>query len=84
MAAWRARPDTVRLLLERGAPQRDATSRGRTPLMLAIKRGVDSYWTERRTPEPSRLLLEAGASMEGIRLPTGYDAVDALLRQRGR
>lgn len=84
VAAWKLRADLVKLLLERGAPVNAKDEKGRTPLMLAVKACVDSYWTERRTPEPTRLLLAAGASMEGIPLPTGYDAVDALLHPRGQ
>lgn len=55
---------------------------GRTVLQLAVKACVDSYWTEIRSPDSVRALLEAGASTAGIELPTGYDEVDELLRQR--
>jgi len=40
---------------------------------------VDSYWTERRSPESVEALLEAGASLGGVTVPSGYAAVDALL-----
>ena len=53
---------------------------GRTPLQLAVKACVDSYWTDRRSPHSVRALLEAGASKDGIAVPTGYDEIDALLR----
>ena len=43
VAAWRARHDTVKLLLARGAPVDARDSRGRTPLMLAVQACVDSY-----------------------------------------
>jgi hypothetical protein len=49
------------------------------PNQLAVKACVDSYWTERRTPDSVRSLLEAGASIDGIELPTGYDEIDKLL-----
>ncbi len=81
VAAWKLRADLVTLLLQRGAPVNAKDDNGRTPLMLAVKACVDSYWTERRTPEPARHLLEAGASVDGIAIPSGYDAIDALLRQ---
>jgi ankyrin repeat protein len=81
VAAWKLRADLVQLLLERGAAVDAKDGKGRTPLMLAVKGCVDSYWTERRTPEPARLLLAAGASVEGLPVPSGYDAVDVLLRQ---
>jgi hypothetical protein len=45
-----------------------------------VKACVDSYWTDRRSPDSVRVLLEAGASDEGIELPTGYDEIDVLLR----
>lgn len=84
VAAWQLRADLVELLLQRGAQVDARDGKGRTPLMLAVKACVDSYWTERRTPEPARLLLAAGASVDGVSIPTGYDALDALLRRDGR
>jgi ankyrin repeat protein len=84
VASWKLRADLVELLLQRGSPVDAREGKGRTPLMLAVKACVDSYWTERRTPEPARLLLEAGASVDGVSIPTGYDALDALLRRDGR
>jgi ankyrin repeat protein len=84
VASWKLRADLVELLLRRGSPVDARDGKGRTPLMLAVKACVDSYWTERRTPEPARLLLEAGASVDGVSIPTGYDALDALLRRDGR
>jgi len=50
--------------------------------MLAAKACVDSYWTEDRAPDSVAALLAAGASINGIHLPTGYDAVDELIRHR--
>ncbi len=80
VAAWKLRADLVQLLLQRGAPVDVRDGKGRTPLMLAVSACVDSYWTERRTPEPARLLLTAGASRDGVLYPSGYQAVDDLLR----
>ncbi|OLC07471.1 MAG: hypothetical protein AUH41_10420 [Gemmatimonadetes bacterium 13_1_40CM_66_11] len=65
VAAWQSRPDLVQLLIERGADVNATDEKGRTPLVLAHKARVDSYWRERATPEPERLLRAAGA-----RLPT--------------
>jgi ankyrin repeat protein len=79
IAAWRGWHDSLRLLLERGAPVNVRDSKGRTPLALAVKACVDSYWVERRSPESVAALLKAGASVEGV-APSGYDAVDELLR----
>jgi ankyrin repeat protein len=84
VAAWKLRGDLVQLLIERGAPVDAKDGKGRTPLMLAVKACVDSYWTERRTAEPAQLLLAAGARVDGVPYPTGYAEVDALLKARGR
>ncbi len=82
VAAWRAHHDTVKLLVSRGAPidARDGT--GRTPLMLAVRACVDSYWTNRRAPESVDTLLRAGAPTEGVKYPSGYVEVDNLLQDR--
>ena len=81
VAAWRGRPAVVELLIARGTPIDPPDANGRTPLALAVKACVDSYWTERRSPASVQALLEAGASVDGIAFPSGYDEVDALLRQ---
>jgi ankyrin repeat protein len=82
VAAWRAQPAIVTLLLERGSPVDVPDPKGRTPLALAIKACVESYWTYRRTPESVAALLHAGASIHGpgVQVPSGYAEVDALLR----
>ena len=61
VAAWQSRADLVQLLIERGADVNAMDDKGRTPLVLAHKARVDSYWRERATPEPERLLRAAGA-----------------------
>ena len=83
VAAWRARHSTVKLLVERGAPVDVPDGRGRTPLMLAVRACVDSYWSDRRSPESVATLLAAGASVRGVVYPSGYGDVDALLREHG-
>ena len=80
VAAWRACHDAVKELIARGTPVDALDGRGRTALQLAIKACVDSFWVERRKPDSVRALLEAGASLDGVEIPTGYDEVDALLR----
>jgi ankyrin repeat protein len=79
VAAWKAWPETVKLLIERGAPVNALDGKGQTPLQLAVRACVDSYWMNRRTPESVEALLRAGASVEGIKIPSGYDEVDQLL-----
>jgi ankyrin repeat protein len=84
VAAWKAWPKTVKLLIERGANVNAEDAKGRTPLMLAVKACVDSYWTSRRSPESVEALLKAGASVRGVEYPCGYDEVDALLKSYGK
>jgi ankyrin repeat protein len=82
VAAWRANHAALRLLIERGSPIDRRDGKGRTPLMLAVRACVDSYWQGRRTPESVKALLDAGASPADVPFPSGYEAVDALLRAR--
>lgn len=79
VAAWLAQPAIVRLLVERGSPVDVPDANGRTPLALTVRACVDSYWTERRSPESVRALLSAGASVAGVTYPCGYAEVDELL-----
>ena len=79
VAAWRACHDVVKELVARGAPLDVLDGRGRTALQLAIKACVDSFWADRRKPDSVKTLLEAGASLDGVEIPTGYDEVDTLL-----
>lgn len=83
VAAWKAHHPTVKFLIERGAPIDAKDGKGRTPLALAVKACVDSYWTERRSPESVEALLRAGASVSDVPFPSGYAEVDKLLRQYG-
>ena len=83
VAAWRAWHETVRFLIARGAPVDARDGKDRTPLMLAVKACVDSYWSDRRSPESVEALLRAGASVRDVPFPSGYAEVDALLRRHG-
>jgi ankyrin repeat protein len=80
VAAWRASREVVKELIVRGAPVNATDARGRTALQLAVKACVDSRWTEIRSPDSVRALLEAGASPAGIELPTGYEEIDDRIR----
>jgi ankyrin repeat protein len=83
VAAWKAHPTTVKLLIARRAPVDAVDGKGRTPLALAVKACVDSHWTNRRSPESVEALLEAGASITGVPYPSGYADVDELLKSHG-
>src|SRR5260221_2607627 len=76
VAAWKAWPKTVKLLIERGAPINVQDAKGRTPLALAVKACVDSYWTNRRSPESVEALLKEGASVTVVVFPCGYPERD--------
>jgi ankyrin repeat protein len=79
VAAWRAQHSTVKLLIEAGADVHARDARGQTPLQRAVAACVSSYWSARRQPTSVRALLEAGATTEGVTLPTGYGAIDEIL-----
>ena len=83
VAAWRARAEVVGLLIARGSPTDVPDAKGRTPLALAVKACVDSYWSERCAPESLRALLDAGASVSHVAFPTGRADVDEVLRAYG-
>ena len=83
VAAWKAWPAPVLVLIARGADVEATDSRGRTPLMLAVRACVDWSWTERRSPASVDALLRAGASVRNVPYPSGYAEVDALLAARG-
>jgi ankyrin repeat protein len=83
VAAWRARHSTVKLLIQRGAAINELDGEGRSPLGLAVRACVDSYWKARRSPDSVRFLLEAGASTNGVPYPSGYSDVDHLLKVHG-
>jgi len=84
VAAWRARHSTLELLIASGAPVDALDGKGRTPLALAVRACVDSYWAARRSPESVQALLRAGAPVSGVDLPSGYAEVDELLRRYGK
>jgi ankyrin repeat protein len=84
VAAWRANHEVVKTLIAAGAPVNASDGRGRTPLQLAVRACIDSYWKYRRKPDSVAALLSAGAITNGIDLPTGYSAIDDLLVAQGK
>jgi ankyrin repeat protein len=82
VAAWRAQHLLVKELINRGALLNALDGKGRSALTLAVKACVDSYWTDRRSPDSVKALLDAGASTKGIKVPTGYAEIDELLRKQ--
>ena len=80
VAAWRAHHEVVRTLIAAGTPVSALDARNRTALQLAVKACTSSYWAYRRRPDSVAALLAAGASSDSIELPTGYEAIDDLLR----
>jgi ankyrin repeat protein len=83
VAAWLARHEVVALLLARGADPVARDGKGRTPLELAVRACIDSYWMERRSPDSVARLLAAGAPVGDAPYPSGYPAVDEVLRSHG-
>ena len=83
VAAWRMRHPVVELLLARGAPVDALDGAGRTPLQLAVRACVDSWWSDMRAPGSVAALLKARASVAGVPYPSGYVEVDELLRRHG-
>lgn len=79
VAAWRLSHETVRFLIEHGADVHARDGAGRTPLMLAVRGCVESYWSSWRSAVSVQSLLEAGASTDGVLHPSGYEAVDQLI-----
>jgi hypothetical protein len=79
VAAWRMSNETLDVLIRTGADVDAENSKGETPLMLAAKACVASYWTARRSPRAVKALLAAGASKEGVPIPSGYAAIDEYL-----
>lgn len=81
IATWLGWPAVVQLLIDRGAYIDVPDKNGNTPLALAVKACVDSYWTYRRSTNSIKALLDAGASPANIPLPSGYPEADDLLRE---
>jgi len=84
VAAWKAYPKVVSLLIDRGAPVNAVDDKEQTPLMLAVRACVASYWMRRRSPDSTAALLRAGARTAGVQFPSGYREVDELLEPHSK
>jgi hypothetical protein len=85
VAVWRERVETVRLLVERGAPLEARDASGATPLAVAVRTLVDvSDFTPHASPSIASLLLAAGARPESVSRPTGSSVADELLARHAR
>lgn len=80
VAAWRAHHSVVGTLIAAGTNVNARDARSRTALQLAVKACTDSYWKYRRRPDSVAALLAAGATADGIEWPTGFEAIDELLK----
>jgi ankyrin repeat protein len=84
VASWRLQPKVVEILISNGSPVDIADPNGLAPLQLFVKASTGSYWSERRTTEIAKLLLDAGADPSQIKSPTGYEELDAMLSSHNR
>jgi ankyrin repeat protein len=80
-AIWRGRHDTAKLLVARGAPLEAKNGDGETPLAYAARAAL-MPWVSNPSTETAEALLAAGADPSSVKLPTGWDAFDALLTRR--
>lgn len=81
-ASWYLLPKAIKALIEHGADvNAPGPEHSATPLMLFALGCTGSYWTELRSLDGAKLLLEAGADPRQVKLPTGYDELDQLLTE---
>ena len=85
LAVWRERPDTVQLLVLRGAPLEATNASDFTPLALAVRAQTQaSEFTPHESLEILEMLLAAGARVDAVKpFPTGHAGADAVLRRFG-
>jgi ankyrin repeat protein len=81
-AAWFLDARAIAMLLERGADPNAVAENGATPLDLFVLGCTESYWSEYRCLPPAELLLDAGARLNRVKLPTGYPEFDELFRSK--
>jgi hypothetical protein len=82
-AANRGKLDTVKLLIDRGAPLETINMHGTTALGTAVWSAVNEPWWGPAQTEIIEALLQAGARVEAGGYPTGHEEIDRLLKQHG-
>src|SRR5437868_3967594 len=80
-AIWRARHETAKLLIARGAPLEQRNGHRETPLSYSVRAALQSEWTRERNAETVEALLTAGADPREVGLPTGWPALDTLIER---
>ncbi|HEX6322182.1 MAG TPA: ankyrin repeat domain-containing protein [Vicinamibacterales bacterium] len=82
-AVNRGKLETVKLLIERGAPLETINMHGITALGTAVWSAINEPWWGRAQLEIIEALLDAGARVEGAGYPTGHPEIDSLLEKYG-
>jgi hypothetical protein len=82
-AANRGKLETVKLLIDRGAPLETINMHGTSALGTAVWSAVNEPWWGPAQIEIVEALLQAGARVEAGGYPTGHEEIDRLLKQHG-
>lgn len=82
-AANRGKLETVKLLIERGAPLETVNMHGTTALGTAVWSAINEPWWGPAQIEIIEALLQAGARVDAGGYRTGHPSIDALLVKYG-
>ncbi len=81
-AVNRGKLETVRLLIERGAPLETISMHGATALGTAVWSAINEPWWGSAQVDIVKLLLDSGADVSGGGYPTGHPEIDRILSSR--